>query len=379
MKTVLLVCEGMADEPLEELAGRTPLEVAKTPHCDLLAKQGSVAQGSFVSSALRPSSDVAAMSLLGFDPQEFYTGIAPLEAIAMGIQQTDKSIAFRCNLVSVLDESLVDPYSGNISPTESRILINALNEKLSNNRIRFYAGKGFRNILIIDDAELSESLDDLDCVPPQAVIGQKILKNFPKGEGASSVIDLITAAKEILENHEINKVRIDLQENPANLIWPWGQGKKPKIPAFRQRYNVEGCVVSTAVCIQGLSQALRLEKIEGLETAIEKKDFAFIYYALAEGTKMDLASKIKVIEEFDASVVGPVMEKLKNYEHRLCVTSDTLLPIVKQNPTHGYVPLLFEGSGIEADGTTFFNEKSALASKQVFNEGHKMMEFFLKH
>ena len=378
MKTVMLVCEGMADEPIEELAGKTPLEVAKTPHCDLLAKQGSLAQGSFVPSALRPSADVAAMSVLGFDPKEFYTGIAPLEAIAMRIQQTDQTIAFRCNLVSVLDEKLVDPYSGNISLTESRILMNALNEKLSNNRIRFYAGEGFRNILMVSDAELSESLDDLDCLPPQAVVGQKILKNLPKGPGASAVINLINASKEILENHEINKVRIDLQENPANLIWPWGQGKKPKIPAFKQRYNLEGCVVSGAVSIQGLGEALGLERAQNMELAIEKKDFVFIHYALAEGHKMDLMSKIKMIEEFDASVVGPVWKKLKNFEHRLCVMADTLLPVSKKIPVHGHVPLLLEGSNMDAGGAVLFNEKSALESKQIFNEGHQMMGYFLK-
>ena len=220
MTYVILVCEGMADEPIEELMGRTPLEVAKTPHMDLLVKTGSLAQGSFNPGTLRPSGDVSAMSILGFDPQEFYTGIAPLEASAMQIQQTDQAIAFRCNLVTVLDQGLVDAYSGNISSTEAGILIDSLNKKLSNNRIRFYAGEGFRNLLMVNDAELSESLDELDCAPPQTVIGQQVLKNLPKGQGASAIIDLINASKEILENHEINKVRIDLHENPANMIWP---------------------------------------------------------------------------------------------------------------------------------------------------------------
>ena len=378
MKIVVLVCEGMADEPLKELAGRTPLEVAKTPNMNLLAKQGSLAQGSFIPSALRPSGDVAAMSILGFDPQEFYTGIAPLEALAMRIQQTDRTIAFRCNLVSVLDGGLVDPTSGNISLTESRILINALNEKLSNNRIKFFAGKGFRNLLMVDDAELSESLDDLDCAPPQAVVGQKILKNFPKGQGASSIIDLINASKEILENHEINKVRIDLQENPANMIWPWGQGKKPKIPAFKQRYNLEGSLVSGAVCIQGLGKALELERVDTLEAAIDKKDFIFVYHALTESQKIDLMSKIRALEEFDASVVGPVWKKLQNSKHRLCITADTLWPIAKKMPVHGLVPILFEGNGVDPDGAALFNEKNTLESRRIFNEGHKMMEYFLK-
>ena len=379
MKTALLICEGMADEPVEELGARTPLEVAKTPNMDLLTKQGSLARGSFVPGMLRPSGDVAAMSILGFDPQEFYTGIAPLEAIAMRIPQTDRTIVFRCDLVSVLDEMLIDTVSGNISPVESRILINALNEKLSDDRIRFYPGKGFRNVLMVNDAELSEGLDELDCVPPRTVVRQKVLKNLPKGQAASAIIDLAKASREILENHEINKVRIDLGENPANGIWRWGQGKKPKLPTFKQRTNLEGCAVSSAVFIQGLAEALGFEKAESVEAAFEKKDFIFAYHALDEGRpKMDLMSKIKFIEEFDALVVGPALKITRGLEHRICVSADTLLPVSSQISAHGPVPILFEGSGIELDGATVFNEKSALESKRIFHEGHKLMEFLLK-
>ena len=379
MKNVILVCQGMADEELEALSGRTPLEVAKTPNCDALAKKGRLARASFVPNALPAGADVAAMSILGFDPQAFYTGLAPLEAIAMGLEQTDRAIAFRCNLVSVLDEGLIDAYSGNISATESTILIKALNEKLSNDRIRFYSGKGFRNILIVNDAELCNDLDDLECAPPEAVVGKKIVKYLPKGQGAQSIHDLMKSAKEILWNHEINKVRIDLQENPANWIWLWGQGKKPKIPAFKQCYGLEGSIMASGfVALQGLGKALQLETAQSLESSIEKNDFIFIFHSMVEGQKMELTSKIKAIEEFDSGVVGPVVKKLKNVEHRICVTTDAVFQISKRTVVHGTVPVLFEGQGIQSTGALLFNEKAASDSKQIFNKGHKMAAYLLQ-
>ena len=379
MKHVILVCQGISDESIEELTGRTPLEVAKTPHLDALASKGCLGQASFVPASLRASGDVAVMSILGFDPQEFYTGIAPLEAIAMGVPQSDHAIAFRCNLVTTLDENLIDAYSGNILSKESQVLIKEINEKLSNDRIKFYSGEGFRNLLMVNDAELAESLDDLECVPPQTVVGEKFSKNLPKGSTASVIVDLINSSKAILENHEINKVRIDLKENPANMIWPWGQGKKPKIPAFRHRYTREGCVFSDLDFLKGLSKALGLKQAKSLESAIDENDFVFAYFPWTEGKKIDMKLKIKFIEEFDSVVVGPAMKRLeKEGRYRICVTGDCFEPLSKKTAEHGHVPLLMQGAGVDADENTQFNEKSALQSKLIFEEGHKLMEYFLK-
>ena len=379
MKHVILVCEGLSDESFDELSGRTPLEVAKTPYLDLLAKKGCLGRASFNPNSLRASGDVAALSILGFDPQEFYTGIAPLEAGAMGIEQADQAIAFRCNLTTVFDESVIDAASGNISSRESALLIEALNKKLSNDQIRFYCGEGFRNLLMIHDAELSEGLDDLECVPPQSVLGQKFLKNLPKGRAASVILDLIRESKSVLENHEINKVRIDLKENPANMVWLWGQGKKPKIPAFRQRYGREGSVFSDVPFVKGLATTLGLKTSRSLESALEEDDFVFVYFPWTEGKKIDLKLKIKFLEDFDAHVVGPTQKKLKSEgSFRICVTGDVLTPLAKKTPVHGHVPFLIQGSGFEADEFEFFNEKNSLQSKLLFEEGHKLMEFFLK-
>ncbi len=379
MKHVILVCEGMSDEPLEELSARTPMEVAKTPHMDSLAKKGQLGQASFCPNSLRASGDVAAMAILGFDPQEFYTGIAPLEAIAMGISQDDRAVAFRCNLVTVLDEDLIDATAGNILTKESHILIEALNQKLSNDRIRFYSGEGFRNILLINDAELSENLDELECIPPDTVIGQKFAKNLPKGRAASTVLHLINASKTILESQEINKVRIDLHENPASMIWPWGQGKKPKTPTFQQRYGREGCVFSDVDYLKGLAKALALKQGKSLKASVEENDFAFVYFPWTEGRKIDLKLKIKFIEDFDSTVVGPAIKKLEaDGNHRLLVTGDTQHPLSKKTPLHGQVPFVVQGSGVDADEFTQFNEKNALQSKLIFEQGHKLMEYFLK-
>ena len=379
MKQVILVCEGMSGDPVEELSARTPLEVAKTPHMDSLAKKGQLGQASFCPNSLRASSDVASMAILGFDPQEFYTGIAPLEALAMGIPQDDRAIAFRCNLVTALDEDLIDAYSGNILSKESRILIEALNKKLSNDHIKFYPGEGFRNILLVNDAELSEGLDDLECEPPDSVLGQKVSKNLPKGQGASAILDLMNASKVVLDAQEINKVRIDLNENPANMIWLWGQGKKPKLPTFQERYGREGCVFSDVDYLKGLAELLKLKQARSLESSIEENDFVFIYFHWTEGRKIDLKLKIKFIEDFDATVVGPAIKKL-NMEgnYRFVVTGDYPRPLTKKASMHGFVPFVICGSGIAADESAQFNEKGALQSKLVFEQGHKLMEYFLK-
>src|SRR3989338_3067244 len=221
MKHVILVCEGMGDEALEELFGHTPLEVSKTPHIKALAKKGMLSRSSFVPHSIAAGRDVSAMSILGFNPEEFYTGLAPLEALSLGIPQSDRSVVFRCNFVTSLEGNLVDAYAGNIPSKESIILIEDLNRQLSSEKVKFFSVEGFRSLLVFSDPDMADGLDELECVSPFSFIGQKTSKSFPKGPIASKVTTLIHQANSILKEHEINKVRIDLGENPANRIWIW--------------------------------------------------------------------------------------------------------------------------------------------------------------
>ncbi len=381
MKYILLVCEGLADEPAEELQGRTPLEVAKTPFMDHLAKKGEMGSALFTPHRLPPASDVACMSLLGFDPEEFYTGIAPLEAAAMGVSQKDNEIVFRCDLVTVLDDVLFDTSASGISPTESQILIKELNAKLKNPKVKIYPGEGYKNILVISDPEMAEKLDELECTPPQNLIAQKFVKHLPKGEGAPLITDLMDQSKVILEDHEINRVRIDLNENPANIIWPWGQGKKPKLPSFKQRYGIEGSIITESDYAKGLGMALGLHVATSIENALKEHDFLFIYTESGPDIYRtnDLKAKIKLLEDFDSQVVGNVVKRMEHFDAvRVLVSSDHAVSLAKRGAFHGHVPFILQGTGIPAGEMGPFNEKMAAQSKLVFNEGHKLMEFFLK-
>lgn len=380
MKYWMLAGESLADEPLEELAGRTPLEVAKTPFLDLLAKKGRVGSALFTPHSLAPTADVACMALLGFDPEAYYTGIAPLEALAMGISQNDHEVIFRCDFVTVLDEDVVDASASRISPRESKRLLDELNKGLGTNKVRFHAGEGYKNILTVSDPELVESLDELECAPPQSLIGQKFTKNLPRGQAARFLTDLMDRSKAILENHEINRVRVDLNENPANMIWPWGQGRRPKIPSFKQRYGLEGTVVSDADFVKGLGKVLGMETAPSFEECAGSKDFIFCYRGSLEPVIRggDFKKKIRFIEEFDAAA-GELMKKAEAAgDVRLCISSDTASSIARRAAFHGHVPFVMWGRGIPGDEAGLFNEKTQAQSKFILNEGHKLMEHFLR-
>ncbi len=374
----MLVCEGMSDEPLEELNGRTPLEVAKIPNISLLAKKGRVGAASFVPATLSARSDIACFSVLGYDPKDFYTGIAPLEALSRDIALGENAVAFRSDLVTVSDDTLIDNSASHISATEAQLLINELN-KSAGTGAKFYLGEGYKNLLIINDPENAENLDELECAPPISVIGQKYSKYLPKGAGASRLTELIEKSKAILENHEINRVRIDLNENPANMIWPWGQGKKPKMPSFKQRYQQKAAVLSRTHYVRGLAKALGFSVAIDLSAAIRDNDFVFAYLeASAEIYRSkDLKSKIKLIEDFDAKVVGPALKELEGKPHRVLVTTDCSISIQRKTIFHGHVPFVIAGEGIE-NSDSAFNEKSVSQSKHLFDEGHRLMEVFLK-
>ncbi|HTL71462.1 MAG TPA: hypothetical protein VL404_09255 [Candidatus Eisenbacteria bacterium] len=384
MKHVFLLAEGLCDDPVPELDGRTPLEIAKTPNLDALAKKGRVGSTLFVPRALAPSEDVACMAALGFDPQEFYTGIAPLEAAAFGLPQKDREVAFRLDLVTVFDDVLVDASAGSIVPKESRLLIEELGRRLADKRMRLYPGEGYKNILMIDDAELADALDDLECTPPGRLVGQSFAKGLPKGKGGKILTDFMDASKEILDNNEINRVRIDLGENPANMVWPWGQGKRPPLPGFRERYGVDGAVFSEADFVRGLGRILGLKDggiraPKSLAGSFGDHPFVFVYVPFPGGeAEPALKDRVRHIEEFDSAVVGPAVKAAESAgAFRVCVTTTCAESSARKAKIHERVPFVFQGSGIEAGEGAAFSEKIASQSRFVVEEGHKLMGQFL--
>lgn len=373
MRAFALFCGGMADEPREELSGRTPLEVAKTPFLDSLVRAGKLGTANFTPRALSPAEDIACLSILGYDPTEFYTGLAPLEAMAMGVPQDDRDVTFRCDFITVADDTFVD-VADRISQHESRHLADDLNAALQMTDFRFYAGSNSRGILVFKGTA-SDELDDLECVPPPHAAGKKISKILPQGKGARILAGFVEKAKKVLTDHEINRVRIDLKENPANMVWPWGQGKKPKLPAFSERTGLRGTVVSDSLAARGIGQACGLSHSETLAEALKgDSDFVFAYLS---GKNADVKEKIRRIEEFDKHTLGPVCRyAAKHPDVKILIGTDLLWPSGRA-PQAGETPFLIHGQGVDAEPAERFTENTAKQKRFVFDDGYKLLFNFI--
>lgn len=397
MKYIVLVADGMADYPIKELDNRTPLEVARTPNLDFIAQHGLLGRIKTIPNKMSPASDVANISILGYDPLINYTGRGPLEAANLGIDLEEEDIAFRCNLVTVLGDTLVDYSAGHISSKEAAILIKFIDQNLGNDRIKFYSGISYRHLMLIKKGAL-DNLDKLECKPPHDITGRSILKNLPEGDSADIVIKLMQDSRKILENHEINQVRIDLKENPANMIWLWGQGKKPSLTKFFQKYGLSGSVISAVDLIKGLGKILGLDVInvpgatgyydtdyEGKAKAalrsIEEKDFVFVHVEAADEASHngDLREKILAIERFDQLVVGTILRLLKRKKNfRILVLPDHATPLSLRTHTADVVCFGIFGKDIMGRGFLKYSEKEAQKSDLYFEKGHELMEYFIK-
>ena len=260
MKYIVLVCDGMADIPQKEIRGRTPLEAARTPNMDFIAKYGRLGRVRTVPEGFTPGSDIAQISIFGYDPKKYYSGRAPLEAANLGVKLEDDDVAFRCNLITASNDILRDYSAGHISSKEAEIIIKFIDRALGTNRIKFYPGVSYRHLMVVKRGA-EEHLDRITCRPPHDITGKSISRNLPKGDNASILINLMQESKKILEKHEINLVRLDLKENPANMIWLWGQGKRPLMESFYEKYGIKGSVISAVNLIKGLGKTIGLEVI----------------------------------------------------------------------------------------------------------------------
>jgi len=397
MKYIVLVGDGMADYPLEGLGGSTPLEVARTPNMDFIARHGRLGRIKTIPAKMAPGSDVAAVSIFGYDPSRFYTGRGPLEAANLGIEMEENDVAFRCNLITVSQDSLVDYSSGHIGPRESISLMKFIDQRLGSERIKFFPGVSYRNLLLVKNGA-DEKLEDLITRPPHDIIGQKIIKNLPKGKGADLIIQLMQDSRNLLENHEVNQVRIDLGENPANMIWLWGQGKKPAIPKFREKYGLSGGVISAVDLLKGLGKILGLDvinvrgatgyydtdysaKARAALKSLEEKDFVLVHVEAPDeaGHNGDLREKITAIERFDQLVVGAILKAFKRRKSfRMLVLPDHATPIALRTHTADAVPFGVFGQDIIGRGFLKYSEKEAEKSELFFENGFELMGNFIK-
>ena len=397
MKYILLIGDGMADYPIEELGNKTPLEVAKTPNMDFIARQGALGRVKTVPDKMTPGSDVAIISIMGYDPLKYYTGRGPLEAANLGVDLGPNDVAFRCNLITAGEDKLIDYSAGHITSKETEVLMSFIDKKLGTDKIKFYPGVSYRNLMVIRDAAGLE-LEKLSCKPPHDILGQAISRNLPKGKNADMLIQLMQDSRVILETHEINNIRIDLKESPANMIWLWGQGKKPDIPTFAQKYGIEGSVISAVDLIKGLGRIAGLQvvnvpgatgyydtdykgKANAALSALKSKDFACVHVEAPDeaGHNGDLREKITAIERFDQLVVGTILEAYKNKQNfRLMVLPDHPTPIALR--THSADPVCFGilGKDVFAGGFLAYSEKEAQKSELYFDKGYELMDYFIK-
>ncbi len=394
MKYIIIVGDGMADYPLPELEEKTPLEVAKTPNMDWLASKGEVGMARTIPPKMTPASDVGNLSILGYDPRQYYCGRAPLEAANMGIELAPDEVAFRCNLITADKDILVDYSAGHISSQEAKVLINSLNEEMGREGIRFYAGVSYRHLLILKTTKYSaKTLAAIECTPPHDLTGKNFRKSLPKGEGADLLIELMEKGRKVLKDHEINRVRVDLGENPATMIWLWGQGQAPRIPSFKEKYGLTGGVISAVDLINGIGRIIGFEvikvpgatgyydtnyegKAEYALEALKTKDLVLVHIEAADeaGHNGDLREKMSAIEKIDRLVIGKIMEGLKGVEHRILVMPDHPTAVAQKTHTADEVPFVIAGTGVASNGAPSYSEAAGKATGLFLEEGYRVME-----
>lgn len=356
MKYIVIIGDGMADFSLDELGGKTPLMVSRKPNMDMMAKEGLVGRVNTVPDGFPPGSDVAGMSIFGYDPARYYAGRASIEAFGMGIPMCPDDVAYRCNLVHIGPgndgDVMVDYSGGHISTVEADAIIATLNKELGNDVIKFYTGVGYRHIMMWRGGR-----SDLSTTPPHDITGQPIAAYLPSGNGSETVRRLMEASREVLASHGINEQRVDLGKVPVNSIWLWGQGTRTNLPPFREKFGLKGATVCAVDLIRGLSGLAGFDtpvvagatgyldtdygaKARAALELIKGNDIVYIHIEAPDEASHNgsIPDKIEAIERIDRDVLGPLLEKSGDGTRFLIVT-DHATPISMR--THFAVPVPF--------------------------------------
>jgi len=396
MKYIVIAPDAITDNSLEELDHKTPLEACKLKNLQYLAKNGKVGRAHMLPDDLDEEVGVGMFSVLGYDPDEFYTGAGPLQAARMGIKLEQNEVAFCCNFVTESEGELIDATAGHITTKESRILINHLNKKLSNDYIKFFAGEGHQHVVVIKDSRGIDGLD-ADCFIPQDVVGKQIKKCLPKGSGAEAIQKLMFDSQEILKEDEINQVRLDLKENPANLIWLWGQGVTPQMPKFMEKYGLTGGVITASSLVKGIGRLIGLTvvdvpgatglvntdydaKAKAALAAIEEKDFVLLHISSAYDASENnhLLNKVQALESLDKFVLEPVRQYIdQHHDTRLLIVPSQLKAVVDKKMDWTDFPFVLYGKNIVKDEIDVFTEEAAKLSALHYEDGFELMSHFI--
>jgi 2,3-bisphosphoglycerate-independent phosphoglycerate mutase len=392
-KYVIIIPDGAADEPLKQFDGQTVLEAAETPNIDKISTIGRQGLVQTVPNGMEPGSDVAQMSLLGYDPKRYYSGRAPIEAVARNIKLSLEDWVFRCNLVTIADGKMADHSAGHISTVEAGNLIKELAERLGNEQITFHAGVSYRHLLVIKGIDF-----DVQTYPPHDYIGKAIEKILPRGRGAEILIDLMARSQQLFTNHEINKVRRDLGENQVSSIWLWGQGKKAQMERFQKRFGIKGAAITAVDLVRGLAKLIGFDLIDVpgatgfIDTnyqgkasaaidALDKYDIVFVHIEAPDEASHNgnVEMKKKAVELIDKHIVGPVLDALQKYQSwRILVMPDHPTPVRTGAHSAEPVPFAMAGHSISGILHTSFGETNAAKSGFRIDNGFELMEYFLK-
>lgn len=401
MKYVVVLGDGMADEPISRLNGKTPLSYAKTPALDALSKKSEIGMVSTIPEGMKPGSDTANLSVIGYDPRKYYSGRSPLEALSIGVPMQDTDIAMRCNIVTLSEEEgipfskrrILDHSSGEISTEDCAVLLHAVMEKLDRDPYHFYVGTSYRHCLIWAKGDV------VPLTPPHDIRGKEIKEYLPKEQ---QLLDMQKKSYEILARHPLNEERRKKGLNPANSLWFWGAGTKPALSPFEEKFHKKGAMISAVDLLKGIAVGTDMYNITvegangGLHTNYEGKaqaavdallkegyDFAYIHVEAPDemGHQGSVEKKIKAIEYLDARVIAPVKAALdaSGEAYRMLILPDHPTPICVKTHTSNPVPYLLYDSRRQESHDWKYNEEEAMAGGKLVEKGHELMGYLFEY
>ncbi len=399
MKYIVILCDGMADKPLEELGGKTPLEAARTANMDRLAEKAEIGMVRTVPDGMAPGSDTANLSVIGYDPKKYYSGRSPLEALSIGAEMGDKDVSFRCNLVTLSEEEnsyeervILDHSSGEIPTEEAAVLLDALKKGLEREGYAFYTGTSYRHLLIQKEGKVVE------LTAPHDILTRRIGEYLPKDQ---VLREMMVRSYDILKDHPINVQRRKEGKNPANSAWFWGAGTRPALTSFEEKNGVKGAMISAVDLLKGIAVGAGMHNIiveganGGLHTnyagkaqaavkALTEDGFDFVYVHIEAPDEMghqgSAENKIKAIEYIDDQVVGPVAEALRaaGTDFRMLILPDHPTPVRVRTHTSDPVPYLLYDSTKAEEGSGTYCEKTGRKSGKMLEEGYRLIDHLLE-
>ena len=403
MKYVVVLADGMADEQISRLGNKTPLEYAYTPNMAKIAPYSEIGMVRTIPNGCAKGSDTANLSVLGYDPKKYYFGRSPLEALSMGVKLAEKDTTFRVNLITVSEEEenyndkkILDHSSDEITTEEAQVLMGVIQDVFGDTKRSFYPGISYRHLLV-----WGEGSTDVKLTPPHDILGRKVEHYKPTGEGASYLWDITKKSYDILNQHPINVLRRKRGLKPANSIWIWGEGIKPKLPSFKEKYKLSGAVISAVDLIKGIGIGSEMVSIDvkgatgNFHTNYEGKTKAALKWLLEEngdfvyihlegpdecGHRGELENKIKAIEWIDEKIIGPLLQTLEasQEDYKIMILPDHPTPVSIRTHTDDAVPfLIYKNTNIIANFKKEYGESYAKATRYILEEGHQLMEQFL--